>query len=69
VATKAGSLLTTAEEVQEEIVGCSEAAVLEASKGNPDSSHIDNVIVVESDSTMLGICVGCIIAKTNILVL
>jgi hypothetical protein len=52
VTSEAGSLLMVAAEgVQEENVDTSKAGVSKADKGNPDSPHIDNIIVVESDST------------------
>jgi hypothetical protein len=49
VTSEAGSLLMIAGQ-KDEAAG-SEAAAPEADKGNPDSLHIDDVIVVESDST------------------
>ncbi|RHN66797.1 hypothetical protein MtrunA17_Chr3g0095541 [Medicago truncatula] len=52
VETEAGSLVVlTAEGVQEENVGCSEADASEASRGNPDSLHNANIIEIESSST------------------
>jgi nucleotide-binding universal stress UspA family protein len=52
VTSEAGSLLMVAAEgVQEDNVDASEAVIPEALRGNHDSPHIDNVIVVESDST------------------
>jgi hypothetical protein len=52
VTSEAGSLLmVAAEEVQEENVDASKAGVSEATRGNPDSPHNANVIVVESSST------------------
>ena len=44
-------LLNVVEETQKEDATCSEAAALEAAKGNTDSHNIPNVIEVESSST------------------
>jgi len=47
----ASDLLDAAEKTQNEDATCSEAAALEATRGNSDSHNISNVIEVESSST------------------
>jgi len=56
VATEAESLvMVTAEGVQEGNIGCSDAGISEASRGNPDSPHSVDGINIESSSTSVSL--------------